>query len=142
MRKLILAVVAGGLLSAAVYGAAASLGTVTGQNIAASDSTVVACDTNGFDVDYTTILDTTTFPAIQRVSEVKIASGLDLACANQTFRLRLTNDPDGVGAVPSTVIKEHTMLIPPAFVHPVIFTLAVPLPAVSAIDDMHWTQES
>jgi hypothetical protein len=145
LRKVIIALVAGSALAGAVYGAAASLGTITGQNIAASDTTVVSCDSNGFDMGYVTSLDTTVFPAVQRVDAVTIDSGLDPTCGLATFRVRLTSDSDGPGPIPTTIVANTTFVIPAAPVFPITFALpGLPSthPLVSSIDDAHWTQES
>ena len=143
MRRIIMALVAGGVLAGAVYGAAASLGTLTGQNIAASDAIVVACDSNGFAVGYDTVLDTTGFPAVQRVQTVRIDNGIDPACAGKNFQVRLTSDPDGAGPLPTTMIASGAIVAPtplPLIAPQLTITFAAPLPLVSAVDDIHWTQ--
>lgn len=142
MRQLAIAVAGGTALAAAVVGAAASLGTLSGQHIAAADSAVLACDTNGFDLDWNTILDSSTYPATQRVASV-LVNGLDAACAGRDVRIKLTSDADGAGPLPSVVILNQFFTLP----DPVPSPLVLPIPpgtqpAVADIDDLHVTQES
>jgi hypothetical protein len=146
MRRIIMALVAGGVLAGAVYGAAASLGSVTGQNIAASDATVTSCDSDGFDVGYNTALDTSSYPAVQRASQLLIESGFNATCEGKSMRVRLTTDPDQSGPLPATVIRDVNFIVPPGSGYPYSVALGNPAepmgPLVSSIDDIHFTQES
>lgn len=87
-KRMAYGVMGGAMAFAAVFGAAASLGTITSDKVGADDTTVASCDTNGVTTDYTTAYNTTT-TAGYKVDTV-VVSGIADACDGQTMKITLT----------------------------------------------------
>ncbi|GAA3215743.1 hypothetical protein [Microbacterium terregens] len=86
-KQLALAIGAGVLAFAAVVASAASLGTVTSDNLGAGTTVVASCDTvGGVNVSYTTVYDATA--SQYKVSSVTL-SGVDAACNGQAVKISL-----------------------------------------------------
>lgn len=84
MPRFILALVLAAVLGTAVYGATASLGTISNADLGAADAAVVACDDNGVTTTYTVLYD-----GGIKVDKVKV-SGIADACLGNVVNLYLT----------------------------------------------------
>ncbi|MEZ4502960.1 MAG: hypothetical protein R3C39_10075 [Dehalococcoidia bacterium] len=75
-------------IGAMALASAAALGTLGGASLGAADAEVTACDTDGFDVSYTTSFVDGTGYVVDSVD----LSGLDGACDGLTAYVTLTDD--------------------------------------------------
>lgn len=85
MKRWILALVAGGVVGGAVFGAAATLGGITADTMSADSTAIAACDSDGVNTSYDFVFD----PAVTayKVTTVTVTE-IDLPC--QTYTLRVT----------------------------------------------------
>jgi hypothetical protein len=74
-KKLMIGLIAGSAVFAAVFGAAASLGTITDQGLGANSATVASCDTDGVTTGYTVSYDAATGYKVDEVTVSNIAVG-------------------------------------------------------------------
>ena len=105
MKKVIIAVLVAGALIGAVYGAAASITTVTTPDLGAGDSAVVACDST-ITVAYTVAWDEGDNQ--YEVTEVTVSEAAD--CANgAAVSAQLTDtDGNGIGEATGTLTSGAT----------------------------------
>ncbi len=82
-RNIAAAVLALSLAAALVPGFGASLGGLTARNLGADGAVVAACDTNGFNVSYTT--------SAGNVTAVVVSAIADPGCEGGQLSLRLAN---------------------------------------------------
>lgn len=101
MKRLLITLLAGGLLAGAVYGAAASLGGLTTPSLGADDAVVASCDTDGVDVAYET-----SYSETERtyVVDAAIITGLDADCEGGTMAVTLSNAAGGFFAAEEGLI--------------------------------------
>jgi hypothetical protein len=94
MKRIILALALAGVLGGAVYGAAASLGGLSGQNFGADDAVVASCDSDGVRVNFQFALDPVAGKLI--VHDVTL-TGLADACIGKRAELYLTHKDPNTG---------------------------------------------
>jgi hypothetical protein len=91
MKKLLFALVAGGIVFSAVFAAAASLGLTT-DDLGAGDEAVLSCDTDGIHTNFTTALNLTTTATSTTdgprydLDDV-VVTGLNAACNGQYYKI-------------------------------------------------------
>lgn len=110
VRRVLLAVLVGGVVASVVYGLAASLDIVS-DDLGAGDDTVVACDTDGVSTSYTVAYDATIDG--YEVTQV-IVDGIDVTnCTGQEISVAVTNTAGAelVEAGP-TAIAGATVTVP------------------------------
>ena len=88
MKRWILALVAGGVVGSAVFGAAASLGGITADTMTADSTAISPCDNNGVNTSYNFVFDSSV--TAYKVTTVDV-SNIDAACQNYTLRVTLYN---------------------------------------------------
>lgn len=126
-KRLILALVIGGVVFATVVGMAASLGTVTAKDLGAGNSTVASCDTDGVSVSYSTSYDGAS--GRYEVASVTV-DGIADTCDGQTLTVVLA---DSAGAQ----LAEGSVTVPvDGAATTASVTLANP-PAASAVENVH-----
>ena len=82
-KKLMIGLIAGTAVFAAVFGAAATLGGITTEDLGADSNTVASCDTGGVDTSYTVVYSGTEY----EVTEVTV-SNIAAACDGQDITVR------------------------------------------------------
>jgi hypothetical protein len=82
-KKLMIGFIAGTAVFAAVFGAAATLGGITTEDVGADSTTVAACDLDGVTTNYTVVFGATEY----EVTEVTV-SGIAAACDGQDVTVR------------------------------------------------------
>ena len=104
-KKLLIGLIAGSAVFAAVYGSAASLGTITDSGVGASSATVAACDTDGVSTAYTT-----TFSSGYKVSTVTVSGVDDVACLGKTISVQLADSANAAisGAAGTATVLAST----------------------------------
>ena len=107
MRKKLTAVILAVLVFSLIAASAASLGTITTDQLGSSVEAVSSCDTDGVTVEYNTTYDAGP-PTIYSVSSIDV-SGINAACAGQTIEVTLA-DTNGValGSVGSALLDAST----------------------------------
>jgi len=117
MKKLILSLVMAIALIGGVYGAAASLGTLTTQDIGATSADVASCDTDGVETAYTVDVDPSDDTLV--VVDVTISNIAD-ACrakpivvsisdiSNNVIAADVTTVQTGAGGNPTVFIPDST----------------------------------
>ncbi|GAA1791629.1 hypothetical protein GCM10009795_041660 [Nocardioides hankookensis] len=88
-KQLLLALGAGGAVTAAVVASAATLGTVNSTDLGAGVNVVASCDDDDISVDYTTEYSSDT--GSYTVASVTL-SDVDVACAGQSIDVTLADD--------------------------------------------------
>lgn len=89
-KTLLLGLGAGASAFAAVTASAATLGTITSDQLGANTAVVAPCDTDGLTVSYTTAYDAALNGGVYEVVTAVIG-GLDNACNGQSIKIALTN---------------------------------------------------
>ena len=99
-KKLLIGLIAGSAVFAAVFGAAASIGGVSSTSLGAGNTTVASCDTDGVSTSYAVAFDAAGY----KVSTVTV-SGIAAGCSGKTLSVQLV-DANGAltnGAVSGAV---------------------------------------
>jgi hypothetical protein len=97
MKKLLFALVAGGIIFSAVFAAAASLG-LTADDLGAGDEVVATCS-DSVKANYTTVLNTTTTDGPRYDLDDIFLTGLTDACNGQFYRINVLGSDGGSGMV-------------------------------------------
>jgi hypothetical protein len=99
-KKLLIGLIAGSAVFAAVFGAAASLGTVGSTSLGAGNTDVSSCDTDGVNTSYAVAFDAAGY----KVSTVTV-SGIAAGCSGKSLSIQLvdTNGALTGGAANKTV---------------------------------------
>ena len=108
-RQLLLALGAGGAVTAAVVASAASLGTVDSTDLGAGTSVVAPCDGDGIGVSYTTAFSGGAY----NVTTVTL-SNVATACTGQGVKVTLYDDDDtevGSGTLASSTFAGNTAAV-------------------------------
>jgi hypothetical protein len=140
MRRLFIALGIAAVLAAAVYGAAASLGGITGNTSLGADDTVVSsCDTDGVAISMTTQPGGNTFESKFRVSDLVI-SGIADACLGKEAKLFFTKfgqnfSPGGNGSY-SVVVQARAQPLANDNIATYSFVLTS-APPVEDVEDVH-----
>jgi len=100
-KKLMIGLIAGTAVFAAVFGAAASLGTITDGTLGASNTTVAACD-SGLNTSYTVAWDAT--DTQYEVATVTV-SGIAAACDTRKLNVSIQSGVSTL-SLPQTTINE------------------------------------
>jgi hypothetical protein len=110
-KRILIAILAGLLVFASVFGLAASLGGITSTTVGADNAVVASCDGNGVTTSYATAWDAT-----DRRYEVTATTvgGVDDACDGQTLSVSLTDSSGaqlGTGSltIPTNAATSHTV---------------------------------
>lgn len=99
-KQLALALAAGGAATAAVIASAASLGSLNSTDLAAGTHEVVACDSNGVDVSYTTGFEGGDY----RVTSITLSNVAD-ACDGQDVKITLSDGTNQLGEATQTAAQ-------------------------------------
>jgi anti-sigma-K factor RskA len=112
-RRLIVALLAAGVVFSAVFAMAASLGGVTSNRIGADNVAVAACDTDGVTTSYASAWDAT--DKRYEISTVTVGAVND-ACDGQNLSVSLTDSTgaqigSGTLAIPTNAAVAHTVTL-------------------------------
>ncbi|HEY8489843.1 MAG TPA: hypothetical protein VIO14_02505 [Dehalococcoidia bacterium] len=86
MKRWILALVAGGVVGGAVFGAAATLGGITADTLSADSVAVLSCDTDGVTTSYTTAYEAAI--SAYEVDDLTV-DGINAACNGYDLKVTL-----------------------------------------------------
>jgi ABC-type transporter MlaC component len=98
MKRTLIALAAGIVVTGGVFASAASLGGVTSTDLGSSATVVASCDTDGVDLDYRTGYDSKSGTYL--VDTVTI-DGIDASCKGQQIEVSLKN-ADGSASTTTT----------------------------------------
>lgn len=98
MRRILLSLLVAGAVGGGIYGAAASLGGLTSDNLGAESSVVASCDTGGVSVHFTTAFQSGRYA----ITQVKLDNVAD-TCRGRPVSVTLTNAGAEAGSGSSTV---------------------------------------
>lgn len=110
VQRALLSIVAGIVITTAVFVSSASavtLGGLTSNPLGSNDTVVVPCDPNGVSIDYGFTYDLINLR--YNVSSVTVAS-IDAACAGQTIKVTLANETAALREVSGVVTAPSTTL--------------------------------
>lgn len=115
-KRTLIAILAGFMVFAGVFGLAASLGGITSNDVGADNTAVASCDTDGVTSSYATGWDAT--DKRYEVTSVTVG-GVNDACDGDTLSVSLTNaagDQIGAGSmtIPANAATSHTVAVTPA----------------------------
>lgn len=104
MKRLSLMVFAAAVASSAVYGAAATLGGLTTQDIAADSAEIIPCDNTGVRTQFA-IAEATIGGASRSIVGAVTVDLIDDDCAGKELIVKLYNEP-------SIILMEQSLLLP------------------------------
>jgi hypothetical protein len=128
-KKLLIGLVAGTAVFAAVFGSAATLGGLTTESLGAQGTDVTACDSDGVSTSYTVAYSTTGY----NVSKVLI-SGLDDACAGKSVSVTLSDTTNAVLGTQAATMSSWTATATDANTYELTLSSPVSAAAVEGID--------
>lgn len=90
-KRLLIGLAGAGIVGGATFGFAATLGTVSSDNLGSGDSVVASCDSDGIAADYTAVYSPAN--AVYEVTTVEL-KGVDADCSTQQVQITLSDDLD------------------------------------------------
>jgi hypothetical protein len=102
-KKLMIGLIAGTAVFAAVFGAAATLNGITTENLGAESTTVAACDPDGVSTSYTVAFGATEY----EVTEVTV-SGIADTCDGQDITVR-SGTSEATATIPTDAATSVTL---------------------------------
>lgn len=98
MARLLLSLGVAAVMAAAIYGAAASLGGISSQNLAAEDAQMVGCDPDGVSVTYGLV----DAPGGHRIYVASV-DGIADPCIGRSFTISFHGDAGFIASAQATV---------------------------------------